>query len=67
MGLRVNQGDEKRLLSSSRSLWKRRPLLCHPERSRGICSFRGPLLDMLSDRVQREISIRGFVTSMILD
>jgi hypothetical protein len=37
MGLRPTQGDEKRLLSSNRSLWKRRPPLCHPERSRGIC------------------------------
>jgi Tfp pilus assembly protein PilF len=26
------------LSSSNRSLWKRRSLLCHPERSRGICS-----------------------------
>jgi hypothetical protein len=30
MGLRPTQGDEKRLLSSNRSLWKRRPPLCHP-------------------------------------
>jgi hypothetical protein len=34
MGLRPTQGDEKRLLSSNRSLWKRRPPLCHPERTR---------------------------------
>jgi hypothetical protein len=38
MGLRPTQGDGKRLLSSNRSPWKRRPPLCHPERSRGICS-----------------------------
>jgi hypothetical protein len=38
MGLRPTQGDEKRLLSSNRSPWKRRPPLCHPERCRGICS-----------------------------
>ncbi len=38
MGLRPTQGDEQRLLSSNRSLWKRSPPLCHPERSRGICS-----------------------------
>jgi hypothetical protein len=38
MGLRPTQGDEKRLLSSNYSPWKRRPTLCHPERSRGICS-----------------------------
>jgi len=50
MGLRPTQGDEKRLLSSNRSLWKRRPPLCHPERTpdfllRGtrdghVCGFR---------------------------
>jgi hypothetical protein len=34
MGLRPTQGDEKRLLSSNRSVWKRHPPLCHPERSR---------------------------------
>jgi len=34
MGLRPTQGDEKRLLFSNRSLWKRRPPLCHPERTR---------------------------------
>jgi hypothetical protein len=34
MDLRPTQGDEKRLLSSNRSLWKRRPPLCHPERTR---------------------------------
>jgi hypothetical protein len=37
MGLRPTQGDEKRLLFRNRSLWKLRPPLCHPERSRGIC------------------------------
>jgi hypothetical protein len=34
MGLRPTQGDEKRLLSSNRSPWKRRTPLCHPERTR---------------------------------
>jgi hypothetical protein len=38
MGLRPTQGDEKRRLYSNRSPWKRRPPLCHPELSRGICS-----------------------------
>jgi hypothetical protein len=35
MGLRPTQGDEKRLLSSNRSLWKRHPppLSSRPERS----------------------------------
>ena len=37
MGLRPTQGDEKRLLSSNRSPWKRRPPLCHPERTRISC------------------------------
>jgi hypothetical protein len=37
MGLRATQGDEKRLLSSNRSPWKRRPPLCHPERTRISC------------------------------
>ena len=48
MGLRPTQGDEKRLLSSNRSLWKRRPRLCQPDpgflsRSTGhgsVCAFR---------------------------
>ena len=38
MVLRPAQGHEKRPLSGNRSSWKRRPPLCHPERSRGICS-----------------------------
>jgi hypothetical protein len=38
MGLRPIQGDEKRLLPSNTFSWKRCPPLCHPERSRGICS-----------------------------
>ena len=33
MGLRSTQGDEKRLLSSNRSPWERRPPLCHLDRS----------------------------------
>jgi hypothetical protein len=38
MGLWPTQGDEKRLPSSNCFPLKRRPSLCHPERSRGICS-----------------------------
>ena len=58
MGLRPTQGDEKRFRSSNHSPWKRRPLLCHPERSRGICSsFHQPpmlqLEDELSSRPKR--------------
>ena len=30
--------EEEPVLSGNRSLWKRRTPLCHPERSRGICS-----------------------------
>ena len=37
MGLRPTQGHEKRLLSSSRSPWKHRLPLCHPERTRISC------------------------------
>jgi hypothetical protein len=48
MGLRPTQGDEKWLLFSNRSPWKRRPPLCHPDpgflsRSTGhgsVCAFR---------------------------
>jgi hypothetical protein len=33
MGLRPTQGDEKRLLSEAILPWKRRPHLCHLDRS----------------------------------
>jgi hypothetical protein len=42
MGRRPTRGDDKRLLSSNRSPWKRRSPLCHPEHSRGICSSADP-------------------------
>jgi hypothetical protein len=53
MGLRLTRGDEKRLLSSHYPPLKRRALLCHPERSRRICSsiFRTPT--NLSSRPKR--------------
>jgi hypothetical protein len=35
MGLRPTQGDEKRLLSSNRSLWKRRPPFVIPSADEG--------------------------------
>ena len=38
IGQRPTKDDEKHLLSSDPSPWKRRPPLCHPERSRGVCS-----------------------------
>jgi hypothetical protein len=33
MGLGSTQGERKWLLFGNRSSWKRRPLLCHPDRS----------------------------------
>ena len=33
MGLRSTQGDEKRVLFSNHTQWKRRPPLCHLDRS----------------------------------
>src|SRR5580692_5327045 len=33
MGLRLTQGDEKRVLFSNHTQWKRRPPLCHLDRS----------------------------------
>jgi len=38
MDLQTAQDDKKHLQSGNCSPWKRRPPLCHPERSRGICS-----------------------------
>jgi hypothetical protein len=32
MGLRPTQGDEKRILFSNHTQWKRRPPLCHLDR-----------------------------------
>ena len=51
-------GDEKRHLFSNCSQWKRRPLLCHPERSRGICSFADPSWKCFSNRVPSPLSSR---------
>ena len=44
MGLGPTQGDEKRLLFSNYSPWKRRPSLCHLDRSaaqveRSLCGY----------------------------
>ena len=36
-GSEGNRRSSTTLRSNNRSLWKRRSLLCHPERSRGIC------------------------------
>jgi hypothetical protein len=38
MGLPSTKGGEKRLGPADHSLRNRCPFLCHPERSRGICS-----------------------------
>jgi hypothetical protein len=53
MGLRPTQGDEKRLLFSNYSPWKRRPPLCHLDRSAAEwrdLRFDGPFLGMFFDR-----------------
>ncbi len=58
MGLGPTQGDEKRIGSGSRPPWSRYPFLCHPVRSRGICSsfHQPPMLQLeyeLSSRPKR--------------
>ena len=53
MGLWPTQGDEKRLLFSNYSPWKRRPTLCHLDRSAAQwrdLRFSGPFLEMFFDR-----------------
>jgi hypothetical protein len=53
MGLRPTQGDEKRLLFSNYSPWKRRRALCHLDRSEAKwrdLRFDGPFLGMFFDR-----------------
>jgi hypothetical protein len=45
---------QKRLLFSNRSPWKRRPPLCHPERSRDL-QFSGPFLEMFFENPSVEI------------
>ena len=53
MGVRPTQGDEKRLLFSNYSDWKRRPPLCHLDRSAAQwrdLRFSGPPLEMFFDR-----------------
>jgi hypothetical protein len=42
MGLRPTQRDEKHLRFRNHFPLKGRPFLCHPERSRGICSPADP-------------------------
>jgi hypothetical protein len=53
-------------LFSNRSSWKRRPLLCHPERSRepalseveGDLRFYRPVLGMFFDRVLMQVEVK---------
>jgi hypothetical protein len=52
MGLRLTQGDARGLLSSNHFPWKRRPPLCHPDRSAAQwrdLQFYGPILEMFFD------------------
>ena len=51
MGLRPTQGDEKWVLFSNHTQWKRRPPLCHLDRSEAQwrdLRFSGPFLEMCS-------------------
>jgi hypothetical protein len=53
MGQGPTQGDEKRLLFSNFSLWKRPSSLCHLDRSEAQwrdLRFSGPVLEMFFDR-----------------
>ncbi len=53
MGLWPTQGDEKRLLFSNDCRWKRRPPLCHLDRSAAQwrdLRFSGPFLESVFDR-----------------
>jgi hypothetical protein len=54
--LRLTQGDEKRLLSSNRPPGKRRPSLCHPERTR---DRRSESSDIESSAISRPESQRS--------
>ena len=53
------------LSSSNRSLWKRRSLLCHPERSRGICSSADLSWKCFSTALRSQLSSREPVTFSI--
>jgi hypothetical protein len=61
MGLRPTQGDEKRVLFSDSFCWKRRPPLCHLDRSeaqwRDLRSS-GPFLGMFFDRAYLDFLLR---------
>jgi hypothetical protein len=37
------------VIATVRTKWKRKPPLCHPERSRGICSFPPPSIECLGN------------------
>jgi hypothetical protein len=62
MSLRPAQGDEKRVLFSNYGLGKRRPPLCHLDRSAAYwrdLRFSGRFLEMFFDRAQRSGEICG--------
>jgi hypothetical protein len=63
MGLRPTQGDEKRLLFSNYSPWKRHLSPCHPDRSAAQwrdLRFSGPSVEMFFDGAQRSGENCGF-------
>jgi hypothetical protein len=68
MGLRPTQGDEKKLLTSNESPWKRRPPPCHPDRSEAQwrdLRFSGSPLEMFFDRAERSGEICGAPCGLI--
>jgi hypothetical protein len=52
------------IIRSIESEWKRHPTLCHPERSRGICSSRGLLLELFSDPIGVDRSTAGRIRAI---
>jgi hypothetical protein len=67
MGLRPTQGDEKRVLSEATLSWKRRPHLCHLDRS--VAKWRDLCVDAPSWRCfSTECSVgERFAVSVIRD
>ena len=50
--------DLRLILGVFKPWWKRRPTLCHPERSRGICSSAGPSWKCFFDRVLMQVEVK---------
>jgi hypothetical protein len=61
---RPTQRDEKCLRARNHFPWKGRPFLCHPERSRGVCSSAGPSWKCFS--TERSAAERSAVSSSSL-